>query len=437
MIDIKLKYGILGFARSGLAVADKLKNANADYIISDSKEITFFDKDLTTKYNCEFGGHSNRLLESDVLIVSPGVPYRAPIIKKAQEIGIDVISEIEFAYRIKHPNSKLIAITGSNGKSTTVSLIHHILIQRGYNSILAGNIGTAFSGCDIENPDVDFIVLEVSSFQLELIKDFKPDVAAVLNVTPDHLNRYDSFEHYGLTKLKIFDNLDANSLAIANYDDDFTQSNIDRVGENFLQFSLKNPTDCFIDKECIVYKDSFIDLDTLPIKGPHNVANMMSAVLCLSPYFNLQEIAEAAKGFNALNHRLEPVRELDGVLFVNDSKATNTDSVKYALQSYSNPIRVILGGSDKGEDFTVLIPYLMKHVVQILLIGETTENMIVSYKDLDNVMTCKTLEEAVLAAYQSAQSGDVILLSPACASYDMFNNFEHRGNTFKEIVRGL
>ncbi len=437
MLDTSLKYGVLGFARSGLAVADKLKSKGIDYIISESKSSDKFDSELIGNYHCEFGGHSERLLNSDIIIVSPGVPYRAPIIKKAMEKGIEVISEIEFAYRIKHPNSKIIAITGSNGKSTTVSLIHHILKEAGYNSILAGNIGTAFSGCDIENPNVDFIVLEVSSFQLELIKDFRPDVAAVLNVTPDHLNRYDDFEHYGLTKLKIFDNMNNNVIAVVNSDDEFLNSKNEFINGNILKFSLKKATDCYLDENSIKTSNHSYSIDTLPIYGPHNIANMMAAILCLSPYMGSDKVIEYSKGFKALNHRLEPVREIGGVKFFNDSKATNTDSVKYALQSFKNPVRIILGGSDKGEDFSVLIPYLTEHAVQVILIGETTKKMTSAFKDLSFIERADTLEDAVTLAYSNAKKDDIILLSPACASYDMFNNFEHRGEVFKQIVRGL
>ncbi|MDP8232656.1 MAG: UDP-N-acetylmuramoyl-L-alanine--D-glutamate ligase [Candidatus Zophobacter franzmannii] len=437
MIDTTLKYGILGFARSGQAVADRLKVAGAQYLISDQSSADKFALELRSRYNCEFGSHSEEFLKSDLIIVSPGVPYRAPIILKAQSLGIEVISEIEFGYRIKHPKSKIIAVTGSNGKSTTVSLIHHILKKNGYHSILAGNIGDAFTGYPIDKEGIDFIVLEISSFQLELIRDFKPDVAAILNITPDHLNRYDNFEHYGDTKFKLLSNLDAGNTVVLNKDDTFIQNKLNEVKGDIKQFSMLNIADAFFKDSKVISELGEINSNDISIKGPHNIANSMAAILCLEKYLTLDEIKIGLEDFKSLEHRLEYVDTVNSVKFYNDSKATNTDSVKFALQSFNSPIRIILGGSDKGEDFSILSPYLKDSCAHLYLIGETKDKMKKSFSDFTNKSEYETLNDAVTSAYKHSQPGDIVLLSPACASYDMFKNYEHRGNSFKEIVQEI
>jgi UDP-N-acetylmuramoylalanine--D-glutamate ligase len=352
-------------------------------------------------------------------------------------MGIEVISEIEFGFRIMHPDTKIIAITGSNGKSTTVSLIHHILDKSGYKTILAGNIGDAFTGYPIEKPGIDFVVLEISSFQLELIKTFKPDVAAILNVTPDHLNRYDSFAHYGETKFKIFSNMKSDDVAVINADDDFTNQRLSLVKGTPKMFSMEEDADIFYKKGNIYFGKETFCVNDISIKGPHNVANAMAAILSLYKYLSFAEIKAGLLDFKSLEHRLEFCGEVKGVKFYNDSKATNTDSVRFALQSFDTPVRIILGGSDKGEDFTVLNPYLERFAKHLYILGATREKMKEAYKGFTNLTECLSFEEAIKSAFCDSSAGDIILLSPACASYDMFKNYEQRGKRFKEIVQEL
>ena len=438
-METNKKYAVVGMARSGIAAAYKLKELGYKPFISENKttdKIADSEK-LLTDFCSEFGGHTKKILEADTIIVSPGIP-KIPILQEAEKLGIEIISEIEFGFRIKHPHSKIIAITGSNGKSTTVSLIHHLLITAGYNSVLGGNIGTAFTSFPIEKKDIDFIVLELSSFQLENIDTFKPDVAAILNITPDHLNRYDSFDDYAKTKFNIFQNMKKNELVIINADDIITKKFQNLIKGNISKFSLENNVNIFRNNDEIIFgKDSY-KIDEISIKGPHNVANAMAAILALSPFnITTDNIKNGLATFKSLPHRLEFVSTINGINFINDSKATNTDSVKYALQSFSKPVRIIMGGKGKGEDFKILNKYLEKHAKKIYLIGDTIAEMHKAFSGICEIEEFSSFESAIVTAYKNAESGDNIVLSTACTSYDMFPNFEVRGNTFKQIVRGL
>lgn len=434
------KFGILGMARSGLAVATKINEMGGKVFISEFKSEDRIENAAEIKKNfaCEFDGHSEKILASDTIILSPGIPQTIPILQKAKAKNIEVISEIEFGYRIKHPDSKIIAVTGSNGKSTTVSLIHHILQTAGFNSILAGNIGTAFTAYPIEKPGIDFIVLELSSFQLELIDTFKPDVAAVLNITPDHLNRYSNMDEYAKTKFNIFKNQTSSDLAIINKDDECSQKFSSSIKTGIKYFSLNRNSDIEFDGTSLKYNDKTVSVENATIKGPHNIANIMASILAVSPFEITEEkIEKALSTFTPLAHRLEFVKTINGVEFYNDSKATNTDSVKYALQSFSKPIRIIMGGAGKGEDYSVLNPLLIKHARKIYLIGDSRFEMAEAFENTVEIELFKNYESVIETAFQDSISGDVIVLSPACTSYDMFKNFEERGNTFKQIVRNL
>ncbi|MCD4796469.1 MAG: UDP-N-acetylmuramoyl-L-alanine--D-glutamate ligase [Candidatus Cloacimonetes bacterium] len=435
-----VNFGILGMARSGLAAAYKIKELGGHPFISEKKPEKDIDDPhkIRADFDCEFGGHSDRLLDCDIIIISPGIPLDIPILIRAKEKKIKLISEIEFGYLIKHPESKIIAITGSNGKSTTVSLIHHILQTAGFNSILAGNIGTAFTSCKIEKAGIDVIVLELSSFQLELINKFRPDVAVILNITPDHLDRYNSMEEYALTKFNIFKNQKEDNLAILNYNDEYCKKFDKKISAVKKYFSLDFITDIFYNGNSIIFGDNIISIQRSSIKGPHNTANIMASILAVSPFKIRNEIIEKAlSSFVSLPHRLEPVAIINGIKFINDSKATNTDSVKYALQSFEEPIRIIMGGAGKGEDYSVLNPYLKKHAKKIYLIGDARYKMKKAFENIVDIELFDDFEKSIIAAFSEAEKGDSIVLSPACTSYDMFNNFEERGNKFKQIVLGL
>ena len=388
---MRKRIGILGAARSGIAVAEKALKHGYDVFLSDSNDIDLSNKDLFSKIEYESGGHTDKLLKMDILVVSPGIPNNIPILKLAEERNILIMSEIEFAYRHTHPETKIIAVTGSNGKSTTVSMIHHLLISEGYNAILAGNIGEAYSSFDIEEKK-DFIVLECSSFQLENIHDFHPDVAIILNITPDHMDRYSSFEDYVKAKHNIFKNMNKDNDLIINLYTDTSYS--------------KNQ-------------------------------NITAAKLAVSAYISEDNINKHIATFKPLRHRFESVVIKNNIEYINDSKATNTASVIFALNNINKPTHLILGGSDKGEDYSVLISNMRNRVKELYLIGSTAHKM---YEIFNNDFICNiysSLEEVVKCTKTKAIPGDVVLLSPACASFDWFKNFEHRGETFCELVKKL
>ncbi len=451
----EMNVAVIGAARSGIAAADKLTKLGAKVLLSESKQQDQVKgaEGMEQRFECEFGGHTERVLDSDLIVLSPGVPGNIPILKEAQMREIEIISEIELGYRIKHPSSRIIAVTGSNGKSTTATLIAHIMREKDFNTILAGNIGDAFTAFPIEEPGIDFIVLEISSFQLERIVDFRPDVAVLLNITPDHLNRYDSFDHYALTKIDITRNQTESDIIVYLADDPVIAHYEHFFKARKLRFSTQKQGefDGYVKNGKIYFDENewchIIELDPAKMKliGPHNLANVMASVLATMPFkkawlrptFCPELIRDAVGSFEPLEHRLETVRTLNGVLFVNDSKATNSDSVRFALQSFDKPIRIIMGGSDKGEDYSILKMYAVNTVKKAYLIGETAGKI---GDDLSPEVSSEhygSLKEAVDAAYKEAAPGEVVLLSPACASYDMFKNFEHRGRVFKEIVQEL
>ena len=453
------KISVLGMARSGLAAALKARELGASVFISEKKtasETLQSVKDSVGEYDLsrlvaqsEFGGHTEKVLDCDYLIVSPGIPLKTEIIRLAYDRGIQVLSEIEFGFLIKSCDSKIIAITGSNGKSTTTSLIHHILDFAGYKAILAGNIGHAFTSFPIEKPGIDYIVLELSSFQLELIDSFRANTSVLLNITPDHLDRYHSLTEYIKAKLRIFENQSVGDRAILNGDDQAVMENCrDIIPQKHLfgkgANSSHNPSisNNACTQENFIYisnRPCSIDTSKTKLHGLHNKYNIMAALLAVEDLkLDIDVLEKGVQTFEPLAHRLEMVREIKGIKFFNDSKATNTESVKYALSAFTERVHLIAGGYDKGEDYRVLLPFLTKHVCKIYLIGETKNSMKIAFEPLGKRITeHSSLEEAIEVAYKNAEPNEVILLSPACASYDMFKNYEHRGNEFIRIVKGL
>jgi UDP-N-acetylmuramoylalanine--D-glutamate ligase len=430
-------------ARSGIAAAYKIKELGSSAFLS---ELLWKDKipmaaQLMKDFDCEFGGHTDKLLACDTWIVSPGIPLSVPIIHKARSKGIKLISEIEFGWQIKAPDSKVIAVTGSNGKSTTASLIHHLLVSLGAKSLLAGNIGDALCGFPIHQPGYDYIVLEISSFQLDLISSFAPHIAVLLNITPDHMNRYACFDDYAASKMKIFEYQTPQDHAVLCLDSEESMKRISGIHSKKHYFTLTS--ECQTAEACM--QDIFLRLGEqklslydLPIKGPHNRLNTLAALL-VPHILSLDMIAalSAVKTFKSLPHRLEFVDSVQGVSFYNDSKATNTDSVKSALESFEKPIRIILGGSNKGEDFSVLTDALQEHSIKAYITGETMDLMRQAWLGKVPLVCIEDFEECVRTAFEDANMGENIVLSPACASFDHFQNFEHRGETFKSIVQEL
>jgi UDP-N-acetylmuramoylalanine--D-glutamate ligase len=441
MFDASLKYGILGLARSGIAAAYKIKELGGDAFLSELqwKDKIASAKTLMNDFDCEFGGHTDKLLKRDVWIVSPGIPLQAPIIQKGKAQGIRMISEIEFGYQIKAADSTIIAVTGSNGKSTTASMIYHILKKLGNECILAGNIGEAFCSFPIHKPGIEFIVLEISSFQLDLIHSFAPHVAVLLNLIPDHLDRYQSFADYCNSKMGIFRNQTPEDFAVLYQDSPEIIKRDKSVTAWKLYFStnMKN-TPAHLDDKFICLGDSRISIYDLQLKGRHNQLNTMAALLSIQALeLDMKAALKAVKSFKALPHRLEYVDSINGVAFFNDSKATNADSTKSALESFERPIRIILGGSNKGEDFSLMTEVLKKHALKAYITGDTKDLMRQAWLGKLPLELVDDFEDCVRQAFTDATMGENIVLSPACASFDRFHNFEHRGETFKAIVRKL
>jgi len=448
MVIKNKKISVIGAVRSGVGAAKLIKNVGGIPFVSDSadeiKLKSFLDELRKERIEYETGGHSDRVFDCNTMIVSPGVPLNAPILKKATEKNIKLISEIELSYHYCKGN--IIAITGTNGKTTTTSLCGHVFNQCGSNTFSAGNIGLAFSEIALDVQPNEFVALEVSSFQLDLIDNFKPKVAIILNITPDHLNRYDNnVDEYAESKQAVYRNQDSNDYLVLNKDNEAVAKYLKDHKSNSFYFSLEEPVSdgCFIKDNRVIFnrknEEKFsCDISDIKLRGEHNLANAM-AVICTAKIFDLdnEKITKALQSFSGVEHRLEFVREIDGVKFINDSKATNIDSVWYALRSFSNPILLILGGEDKGNDYEEIKSLVLDNVKKIYAIGSSAEKVFGFFHSLVKVEIKNTLEEVVTSAINEAREGDVVLLSPACASFDMFDNYEHRGNVFKEAVNNL
>ncbi|MCD4830156.1 MAG: UDP-N-acetylmuramoyl-L-alanine--D-glutamate ligase [Candidatus Cloacimonetes bacterium] len=438
---------ILGMARSGMAAANLLRRLGVVVFLSEARARGDIAEaaQIAAQWDCEFGGHTARALDADLLVSSPGVPRNARILQQAQAAGVEIISEIELGWRALHPSTQLVAITGSNGKSTTTALTAHLLRTCGLKAEEAGNIGRAMCSLPLETGALDVIVVEVSSFQLEWVERFQPHVGIVLNITPDHLNRYDSFDDYAATKLRLFAAQCEGDFAILPRDDSVVNRLVGNLDATVRTFAANDPANAHIEADtlCLPATDWSFPLDGLPLRGPHNRLNMLAALLAvqtLAPRFpgiTAKQVLTGLRSFAPLEHRLEPVAELNGVLYVNDSKATNSDSVRFALQSFDQPLRLIMGGSDKGEDFAPLLPLLRQRVASLYLLGETAPALVKAFGQTVPYTVVGSLEEAVRLAASDAVPGDVALLSPACASYDMFDNFEQRGKAFKQAVLAL
>jgi UDP-N-acetylmuramoylalanine--D-glutamate ligase len=442
------KITIIGAIRSGVGAAKLIKKVGGIPFVSDiadEKHITEFVDELkeeNIKY--ETGGHTKKVYDCEMMVVSPGVPNEAPVLTKARKNDIRLISEVELSYRYCKGN--IIAITGTNGKTTTTSLCGHVFNQCGRNTFVAGNIGLAFSEIALDVEENEFVALEVSSFQLDLIDKFKPKAAIILNITPDHLNRYDeSIDKYAGSKQKIYDNQDHDDFLILNKDNGAVLKYLKDHRSKSFYFSLNDDLDngCSKRNEKIHYKYNGKKLFTcnvsdIKIKGEHNLANAM-AVICAAKIFELDnhKIIKALQVFEGVEHRLELVREMDGVKFFNDSKATNVDSVWYALKSFNEPILLILGGQDKGNDYEQIKVLAMERVKKIYAIGSSAEKIFSFFHSLIKVEIKKSIEDVINTAINEAREGDVVLLSPACASFDMFDNYEHRGEVFKRAVNSL
>ena len=396
----------------------------------------------------EQGGHTESLvLNADEVVKSPGIPSTAPIVRKLTSQGTHIISEIEFAGR--YDSAKKICITGSNGKTTTTSLIYYLLQQAGLNVGLGGNIGKSYA-YQVATEHYDYYVLEISSFQLDNVYEFRPDIAIITNITPDHLDRYDyKMENYVAAKFRITRNLRPEDCFIFDSDDEITIGHLDKIilQAKMLPFSQKKEVEqgAFVRDEKIVVRyeesESEIYIKELALGGRHNVYNSMAAALAAKAMDIEDEvIRESLSSFKAIEHRLEPVLRIKDVLYINDSKATNVDSAWYALECQTAPVVWIAGGTDKGNDYSVLEELVRAKVKAIVCMGVDNRKLHAAFEGIvgaDKMTDALSAEEAVQAASRYAAAGDVVLLSPCCASFDLFKNFEDRGEKFKEAVRNL
>jgi UDP-N-acetylmuramoylalanine--D-glutamate ligase len=438
---------VVGLGKSGVSSALFLKSRGALVTVSDSKppeqlsaEIpALLDQGITV----ETGGHGERTFRGqDLIVVSPGVPFDAPPLVQARHQGIAIIGEIELAARFLQ--GRIIAITGANGKTTTTTLTGEILAAADLPVVVGGNIGTPAISLVEETTPKTSIVLEISSFQLETVETFRPFISAILNITPDHLDRHRTLEAYVDAKARIFENQALGDFVVLNADDGPTAGLASRAQAHVLWFSRKRQVDrgAFVRDEQIIFRDGskekeILPVSEIPLKGAHNLENVLAAV-CIGALAGCppEAIRQAVREFKAVEHRLEFVATINGVSYYDDSKATNVDATIKALESFPGNIHLILGGKDKGSDYSVLNDLLSARVRRVYTIGAAAQK-IESQIAGTEVVRAETLENAVRRAHSTAQSGDIVLLAPACASFDQFQNYEHRGRVFKEVVRAL
>ena len=438
---------VVGLARTGIATALFCAARGAHVTATDTRAGKELGDPVAVLQKAgvalELGGHRQELiLDADLIIPSPGVPADAPLLQFARSKGVTIWSEIELAYRFL--KGRLIGITGSNGKTTTTSLIEHILRSAGFSTILAGNIGTPLISCVEKSSEKTVAVAELSSFQLELIEKFRPSISVFLNLTPDHLDRHHTLESYGAAKARIFQNQGESDSAVLNADDPGTTPYAPAKPQVFW-FSRKQRVaqGAFVKESEILFRregteEAILKLADIPLAGAHNVENVLAAVAATKlAGAESAAIAKGVRSFAGVEHRLEFVAEIGGVRFYNDSKATNVDATLKALDAFPGRILIILGGKDKGSDYTVLKAPLRERAILALLIGVAADKIEKQIAGSVAIEQAGTLERAVETAAHAARAGDVVLLAPACASFDQFQNYEHRGRVFKELVHQL
>ena len=421
---------VCGMGISGIAAARLLLRHGATITLCDLNPDPKVDKELLAHPNIStyFGKNPDDILDKhDMLVLSPGIPCDLPFVVTAKKMDMPVWGEVELAYR--HSKAPIIGITGTNGKTTVTSLVYDIVKLAHPSSVLVGNIGIPF--CDmVETLEADnaFIVAEISSFQLETIDRFAPKISAVLNMTPDHLNRHKTMEAYVEAKERIFKNQAENDICVLNFNNSYTKAMASKTKAEVIFFN-QSPEGELV-----------LPIADIPIPGKHNLENVLAAIaICKAAGISDHIIRQGIVAFKAVEHRLEFIKELDGVRYYNDSKATNIDSTIKAIQAFNSPIILIAGGQDKDLDFNDLVKHFPENVKRLIAIGETADALIQtckahSYFDTEQA---NTIKDAVHIAFLAAKKGDIVLLSPACASYDMFDNFEQRGSIFKSFVYEL
>lgn len=438
--DLKNKrVSIIGAGRTGIAASEAVYACGGVPFVSDSSEkIDEKIKQRLHEINIEFetGGHSDRIFDCDLMILSPGVLSDSEIVVEAKSRGIAVWAEIELAYRICA--GKIIGVTGSNGKTTTTTLIGEMLKNFGAPTYVCGNIGNPFIKFASEIPPDGIAVVELSSFQLEMIEKFRPDIAMILNITPDHLDRHGDIDSYAAAKLRIFENQNETDISIVNYDDTLLRSKCGDLKSGTKWFSVKSDEAEIYGSpggSLIVDKRELMKSKDIKLIGVHNLSNVCAAAAAAKATgVDDNCIIDTLKTFAGVEHRLEFVRLIGGISFINDSKGTNVDSVYWALKAVSSPIILIAGGRDKAGDYKKLGDLIKDKVKTVVLIGEAADKIKKSWKGLSAFKFAVSIEEAVSLAMEEAHSGDTILLSPGCASFDMFKNYEERGLAFKNAV---
>ena len=438
---------VLGSGKSGVAVAELLASYGMDVLISDSNPNPHLQPSLHIEV--ETGGHTPHVFTCGFFVKSPGILPNSHVLQAARAQNIPIFSELEVALSFLPKNVKVFAVTGTNGKTTTTALLGEILKRRaereenGQQVWVCGNIGSPVSQCVRRVQPGDIVVIEVSSYQLEDSTYFKPHIAGLLNVTPDHLDHHGSMPNYIKSKARIFLYQTEEDVAVLNAADALCAQLAERIKSDVLAFSVQPKhwikTDVFFDGDEIIFSrgDRFVPPN---LKGLHNVENAMAAALmAIADGVESEDIEDAFVHFKAIEHRIETVREVRGITYINDSKATNLDSTITALKSFDSKknIWLILGGRDKGASYEVLLPYLKEHCKQVLSIGECMDKIELELKGEFPIERCYTLDRAISYAASHAAPGDVVLLSPACASFDQFKSYEERGNIFKELVRKL
>ena len=435
------KLVVLGGGESGVGSAILGQRKGYEVFLSDSSRLTAKYADMLTREGIHFeeGGHTmEKILEADLVIKSPGIPDKVAVIKALREAGKEIISEIEFAGR--YTSARTICITGSNGKTTTTTLTHKILEDAGYNVGLGGNIGKSFA-LSVATEERDWYVLELSSFQLDGMFDFRADVGVLMNITPDHLDRYNyKFENYAESKMRIAQNQTSEQTFVYMADDSNITSRLEAHAAEVTRapFSKAMVGEDGIIRISLGDKEMEIDSNRLKIKGLHNMYNAMAASLAaMAAGVPTESILSTLYSFEGVEHRLEPTGVVDGVEYINDSKATNVDSVWYALGSMTRPTIWIAGGTDKGNDYEPLKELVYEKVKALVCMGLNNEKLVESFRGVVPVYPTTSLDEAMKVCRSVAKEGYTVLLSPACASFDLFKNYEDRGRQFKEYVKKM
>ncbi|MDC0925596.1 UDP-N-acetylmuramoyl-L-alanine--D-glutamate ligase [Flavobacteriaceae bacterium] len=442
---------VLGAGESGVGAAILAKKKGFEVFVSDRSNIASKYKEQLVKCSIVFeeGTHTvDKILHADLVIKSPGIPDNAPLVQELLNNGVSVISEIEWGYYFLE-GGEIIAITGTNGKTTTATLTHHILKSVNSNILLAGNIGDSFAAAVAEQPEASY-VLEVSSFQLDGIDQFRPHISVLTNITPDHLDRYDySFKNYIGSKMRIVKNQNAEDFFIYDTDDEViakeVESRLDEIAARLIPFSCEKKLNegAFLEGDflkIIIDNQTFtMETSKIPIQGKHNLKNTMAAsTVAMIKNIRREAIKQSIEGFTGVAHRMEVFEEYSGVRFINDSKATNVNATYFALESVKRPVIWIAGGVDKGNDYSALMPLVREKVKAILCIGIDNQKIIDTFgKVVSEIYELSTLEDTVALAMRFAERGDTVILSPACASFDRFKNYEDRGEQFKKVVRSL